>query len=62
MEWNQLKRMKFVAAEHQLCQQQSTRMKGDGNPFDMKPGAMEFGVCPGGFLSVLVPVSPHHNI
>jgi hypothetical protein len=27
-EWNQLKRMKFVTAECQICQQQSTRMKG----------------------------------
>ena len=30
-EWNQPKRMKFVAAECQICQQQSTRMKGVGD-------------------------------
>ena len=29
--WNQPKRMKLVAAEHQIYQQQSTRMKGIGD-------------------------------
>jgi hypothetical protein len=30
-EWNEPKRIKFVAAECQICQQQSTRMKGVGD-------------------------------
>ena len=30
-EWNQPKRMKLVAAECQMCQQQSTGMKGVGD-------------------------------
>jgi hypothetical protein len=30
-EWKQPKRMKFLAAECQICQQQSTRMKGFEN-------------------------------
>jgi hypothetical protein len=30
-EWNQLKGTKFVTGECQICQQQSTRMKGAGD-------------------------------
>ena len=46
-EWNQPKRTKFVAAGCQICQQQSTRMKGVGDlkstlTLDMEMRSLEF--------------------
>jgi hypothetical protein len=41
-EWNQPKRTKFVAAECQICQQWSIKMKGVGDTSDMVMRSLEF--------------------
>jgi hypothetical protein len=55
---------KLVAAQCQICQQQSTRMKGVRDLKSALTSDMEteFGVYPDGFLYYFGPVFPHHDI
>ena len=61
-EWNQPKRTKFVAAECQICQQQSTRMKGVGDLKSTLSLDMESGVCLTYFLPCFGSVFPHYDV
>ena len=61
-EWSQPKRTKFVVVECQICQQQSTRMKGVGDLKSTLSLDMESGVCLTYFLPCFGSVFPHYDV
>ena len=55
-EWKQPKGKKFVAVNKD---EKSWRSE---EPFDIRHGDAEFGVCPAGFQACFGPVFPHYDI